>query len=57
LNLETADVIRILIIAVVLFAGLGLLKLVLKLTMKVLALGCLGVVIILAVLLIMSVMA
>lgn len=54
LNMETAELVRIVIVAVVLLAALGLLRLAFKLTMKVLALGCLGIVIVIGVMLVLS---
>ena len=55
LNLESAELIRILIIAAVLFGGLALLKVIFKLATRVLMLGCLGIVVILAVLFVLGV--
>jgi hypothetical protein len=57
LNLESAELTRIFIIAVILLSGLGLLKLTLKLATRVLMLGCLGIVIVLAVLIALGVMS
>ncbi len=57
LNLESAELTRIFIIAVILLGGLGLLKLTLKLATRVLMLGCLGIVIVLAVLIALGVMS
>jgi len=57
LNLESAELTRIIIIAVILLGGLGLLKLTLKLATRVLMLGCLGIVIVLAVLIALGVMS
>jgi len=56
LNLESAELIRIAIVALVLFAGLGLLRLTLRLATRVLMLGCLGIVVILAVLVALGMM-
>lgn len=55
LNLESAELTQIIIVAVILLGGLGLLKLTLKLTARVLMLGCLGIVIVLAVLIALGV--
>jgi len=55
LNLESAELIRILIIAAVLLGGLALLKVVFKLATRVLMLGCLGVAVILAILFVLGV--
>ncbi len=49
-NLTSAEMVRILVLAVILFAGLGILRWVLKLTTRVLTLGCLGIVVLLALL-------
>jgi hypothetical protein len=57
LNLESAELIRIAIVALVLFAGLGLLRVTLKLATRVLMLGCVGIVVILAVLVALGMMA
>ena len=54
LNLESAELTRIIIVAVVLLGGLGLLRLTLKLATRVLMLGCLGIVIVLAVMLVLG---
>lgn len=43
LNLETAEIIRIAVVGVVLLGGLALLRFALKLTAKILTLGCLGI--------------
>jgi hypothetical protein len=56
LNLESAELIRIAIVALVLFVGLGLLRLTLKLATRVLMLGCAGIVVILAVLVALAMM-
>ena len=50
LNLTSAEMVRILVLAVILFAGLGILRWVLKMTTRVLTLGCLGIVVLLALL-------
>ena len=50
LNLTSAEMVRILVLGVILFAGLGILRWVLKVTTRVLALGCLGIVVLLALL-------
>lgn len=55
LNLESAELTQIIIVAVILLGGLGLLKLTLKLATRVLMLGCLGIVIVLAVLIALGV--
>ena len=57
LNLESAELMRIAVIAVILLVGLGLLKLTLKLATRVLMLGCLGIVIVLAVMLALGIMS
>jgi len=57
LNLESAELIRIAIVALVLFIGLGLLRVTLKLATRVLMLGCVGIVVILAVLVALGMMA
>lgn len=49
-NLESAELIRIAIIGVILLAGLGLLRLAFKITQRILTLGCLGILIITAIL-------
>ncbi|NOR83185.1 MAG: hypothetical protein GQ526_06795 [Ardenticatenales bacterium] len=49
-NLTSAEMVRILVLAVILFAGLGILRWVLKMTTRVLTLGCLGIVVLLALL-------
>ncbi|MCK4832029.1 MAG: hypothetical protein KAS81_04645 [Anaerolineales bacterium] len=49
-NLTSAEMVRILVLAVILFAGLGILRWVLKMTTRVLSLGCLGIVVLLALL-------
>lgn len=54
LNLESAELIRIAIVALVLFAGLGLLRLTLKLATRILMFGCVGIVVVLAVLLVLG---
>ncbi|MBN1313884.1 MAG: hypothetical protein JXA42_00380 [Anaerolineales bacterium] len=54
LNLESAEIVRILIVAVALIGALGLLKLAFKLTKRILMLGCLGIVIILGVMLVLA---
>jgi hypothetical protein len=51
LNLESSELLTAAVIAIVLFGGLGLLRVTLKLATRVLMLGCLGIVIILAVVL------
>ncbi len=48
LNLSSAEMIQIFVLAVILFAGLGIVRWVLKVTTRVLALGCLGIVVLLA---------
>jgi hypothetical protein len=57
LNLESAELIRIAIVALVLFLGLGLLRVTLKLATRVLMLGCVAIVVILAVLVALGMMA
>jgi len=57
LNLTTAELVRIIVVAVVLLGGLALLRWVLKLTTRILALGCLGILVVLAVLVVMGMMA
>ena len=57
LNLESAELLNIAIIAAVLVGGLALLRVTLKLATKVLMLGCLGIVIILAVVLAFGMMS
>jgi hypothetical protein len=54
LNLTSAEMVRILGLAVILFAGLGILKWILKMTTRVLALGCLGIVVLLALLVVIQ---
>lgn len=54
LNLESAELTRIAIVALVLFVGLGLLRLTLKLATRILMFGCVGIVIVLAVLLVLG---
>ncbi len=56
-NMETAEIIRIAIVAVVLLGGLVLLKFALKIATRVLALGCLGIVAVLAVLVVLAMAA
>ncbi len=46
INLETAEIIRIAVVGVILLGGLALLRFALKLTAKILTLGCLGIVLI-----------
>lgn len=55
--METAEIIRIAIVAVVLLGGLVLLKFALKIATRVLALGCLGIVAVLAVLVVLAMAA
>ena len=50
LNLESAELIRIAVITVVLLVGLGLLRLAFKLTKHLLTMGCLGILVLAAVL-------
>lgn len=57
LGLEPAELTRIFVIAVILLGGLGLLKLTLKVATRVLMLGCLGIVVILAVMIALGVMS
>ena len=57
LNLESAELMRIAVVAVVLLGGLGLLRLTLKLATRVLMLGCLGIVIVLAIMLALGIMS
>ena len=57
LNLTTAELVRIIVVAVVLLGGLALLRWALKLTARILALGCLGILAVLAVLVVMGMMA
>ena len=57
LNLTTAELVRIIVVAVVLLGGLALLRWALKLTARILALGCLGILVVLAVLVVMGMMA
>ena len=56
LNLETTEIVRLAIIAVALFAALGLFRLVFKTTKRLLTIGCLGILIILAVLVVLAVL-
>jgi hypothetical protein len=48
LNLESAELIRIAIITVVLVISLGLLQVAFKLTKRILTMGCLGIVVLAA---------
>ena len=48
-NLTTAELQRIIILAVILLVGLGVLKWALKLTARLVTLGCLGILIVLVV--------
>ena len=57
LNLDSAELIRIIVIAVVLLGGLALLRVTLKLATRVLMLGCLGIVAVLAVLIALGMMS
>ena len=57
LNLESAELLNMAIIAAVLVGGLALLRVTLKLATKVLMLGCLGIVLILAVVLAFGMMS
>ncbi len=57
LNLESAELLNLAIIAVVLLGGLALLRVTFKLATRVLMLGCLGIVIILAVVLAVGMMS
>ena len=50
LNLESAELIRIAVITVVLLVGLGLLRLAFKLTKRLLTMGCLGILVLATVL-------
>jgi hypothetical protein len=54
LNLTRPELLRVIVIAVVLLAGLGILRWVLKLTARILALGCLGIAVLVAVLMVMG---
>ena len=54
MDLTTAEIVRILVVAVVLLAALGLLKWLLKLTTKILTIGCFAVVIIVAIMVILG---
>ena len=55
LNLESAELVRLVVVGVILLGGLAVLRWVFKLTTRILTMGCLGAVVILAVLLIMAV--
>lgn len=57
LNLETAELVRLVVVGVILLGGLAVLRWVLKLTTRILAIGCLGAFVILAVMFIMGVMS
>ena len=57
LNLTSAEMVRILVLAVILFAGLGILRWVMKMTTRFLALGCLGIVVLLALLVVFQMAA
>jgi len=54
INLETAEIIRIAVVAVILLGGLALLRFALKLTAKILTIGCLGVALVLGALVALS---
>ncbi len=54
LNLSSAEIVRLLVVAVVLLVGLGFLKWVLKATIKMVALGCLGTVVVVGILLVLA---
>ena len=54
LNLTSPELVRIIVIAVVLVLGLGVLRWVLKLTARILALGCLGITAVVVVLIVLG---
>jgi hypothetical protein len=53
-GLESAELLRILVLGVILLVGLGVLRLVLKLTARVLAGGCLAIILIIGALLVLG---
>jgi hypothetical protein len=54
LGLDAAELLRIVVLGVILLVGLGVLRLVLKLTARVLAGGCLAIVLIIAALVVLA---
>ena len=54
LGLDSAELLRIVILGVILLAGLGVLRLVLKLTARVVAGGCLAIILIIAALVVLA---
>jgi hypothetical protein len=54
LGLDSAELLRIVVLGVILLVGLGVLRLVLKLTARVLAGGCLAIILIIAALVLLA---
>jgi hypothetical protein len=54
LGLESAELLRIVVLGVILLIGLGVLRLVLRLTARVLAGGCLAIILIIAALVVLA---
>jgi hypothetical protein len=54
LGLDQAELLRIVVLGVILLLGLGVLRLVLRLTARVLAGGCLAIILVVAVLVILA---
>jgi hypothetical protein len=53
-GLDSAELLRIVVLGVILLVGLGVLRLVLKLTARVLAGGCLAIILIIATLVVLA---